>query len=52
MMAINMSHTSLFQALSLGQRTCPVEASEGGNESSSGSDATAVEAAGVTVKLL
>ena len=36
----------------VGQRTCPVEASEGGNESGGGSDAMAVEGVGVTVKLL
>ena len=36
----------------VGQRTCPTEASEGGNESGDGSDAMAVEGAGVTVKLL
>ena len=36
----------------VGQRTCPVEASEGGNESGGGSDAMAVESVGVPVKLL
>ena len=39
----------------VGQRTCPIGASEGGNESgggTGGSDAMAVEGAGVTVKLL
>ena len=36
----------------VGQRTCPVEASEGGNESGGGLDAWAVEGVGVTVKLL
>ena len=34
------------------QRTCPIGASEGGNEGGGGSDAMAVEGAGVTVKLL
>ena len=36
----------------VGQWTCSIGASEGGNKSSGGSDAMAVEGAGVTVKLL
>ena len=36
----------------VGQRTCPIGASEGGKESGGGSDAMAVEGAGITVKLL
>ena len=35
----------------VGQRTCPTGASEGGNESGGGSDARVVEGAGVTLKL-
>ena len=36
----------------VGQRKCPTGASVGGNESGGGWDATAVEGARVTVKLL
>ena len=36
----------------VGQRACLIGPSEGGNESGDGSDAMAVEGAGVTVKLL
>ena len=37
---------------SVGQRTCPIGVSEGGNESGGGSNAMAVGGAGVTVKRL
>ena len=36
----------------VGKRTCPTGASEGGNESGGGPDAMTVKGAGVTVKLL
>ena len=38
--------------MTVAQRTCPIGASEGGNESAGGSDAMAVEGARVPVKLL